>query len=30
MLSTLASVITVAEELEHELAPLIAPAPTGP
>ena len=27
MLSTLASVITAAEELEHELAPLIAPAP---
>ena len=27
MLSTLASVITVAEELEQELAPLIAPAP---
>ena len=27
MLSTLTSVITAAEELEHELAPLIAPAP---
>ena len=27
MFSTLASVIIAAEELEHELAPLIAPAP---